>query len=80
MCNSGYNFFKCFTNDGGYQTNYIEVGGPDTGVLYATGQTVANIVCGPGHTTTATPPPRPHHHHHHHHHTTLLLRRRVLCR
>ena len=26
LCNSGYNFFKCFTNDGGYQTNYIEVG------------------------------------------------------
>ena len=42
-CNAMYNFFKCFTNDGGYQTNYIEVGGPDTGVLYATGQTVANI-------------------------------------
>lgn len=34
---------ECFTNDGGYQTNYIEVGGKDTGVLYATGQTVANI-------------------------------------
>jgi MFS family permease len=40
---SANNFFKCLTNDGGYQTNYIEVGGPDTGVLYATGQTVANI-------------------------------------
>ena len=32
---SANNFFKCLTNDGGYQTNYIEVGGPDTGVLYA---------------------------------------------
>ena len=23
--NSAYNFVKCFTDDGGYQTNYIEV-------------------------------------------------------
>ena len=27
LCNSGYNFFKCFTNDGGNQTNNLEAGG-----------------------------------------------------
>ena len=37
------NLFKCFTNDGGYYTNYIEVGGPEVGLLTSFGQTISNI-------------------------------------
>lgn len=44
------NLFKCLTNDGGYYTNYIEVGGKDAGLLTAFGQTVSNI---PGMAITA---------------------------
>merc|ERR1712072_574001 len=37
------NLFKCFTNDGGYYTNYIEIGGADAGLLTGFGQTISNI-------------------------------------
>ena len=43
-CYAANNLFKCFTNDGGYYTNYMEVGGArDVGVLYGFGQTVSNF-------------------------------------
>ena len=37
--------FKGFTQDGGYTTNYLEVGGNqnDVGLIYSFGQTLANI-------------------------------------
>lgn len=44
------NLFKCLTNDGGYYTSYIEVGGADAGLLTAFGQTISNI---PGMAITA---------------------------
>lgn len=44
------NLFKCLTNDGGYYTSYIEVGGKDAGLLTAFGQTISNI---PGMAITA---------------------------
>lgn len=36
------NFGGCFDNSG-YGPNYLEVGGPDTGVVSAVGNTLANV-------------------------------------